>query len=182
VKHVLFIQGGAEGAHDEDAKLVASLRRELGSEYSVRYPRMPKEEEPDYRAWARVIENEMEVAGDRVVLVGHSIGASVLIKYLTAGKPQTSAAGIFLIATPFWHDHEIWHWPEVELSEDVASRLPRRVPIRFYHGRADETVPFEHLAMYARAIPQASVLPLDGRNHQLNEDLSRVGSDIKELG
>jgi hypothetical protein len=43
-RQILLIQGGGAGAHDEwDDKLVESLRRELGGEYDVRYPRMPNE-------------------------------------------------------------------------------------------------------------------------------------------
>jgi pimeloyl-ACP methyl ester carboxylesterase len=46
-RQILFIQGGGAAAHDEwDDNLVESLRRELGSEYEVRYPRMPDEDDP----------------------------------------------------------------------------------------------------------------------------------------
>jgi hypothetical protein len=48
-----------------------------------------------------------------------------------------------------------------------------------YHGRQDETVPFAHVALYAKALPQAVVRHLDGRNHQLNDDLSEVAADIQ---
>jgi hypothetical protein len=49
---VLFIQGGGEGTHDEwDNKIVDSLKRELGPDYAVRYPRMPNEADPKYAAW-----------------------------------------------------------------------------------------------------------------------------------
>jgi len=40
---VLFIHGSGEGAHDKwDNRLVESLERELGPDYAVRYPRMPR--------------------------------------------------------------------------------------------------------------------------------------------
>jgi hypothetical protein len=52
-RQVLFIQGGGVGAHDGwDDKLVESLRRELGGEYEVRYPRMPDEGDPSYARWS----------------------------------------------------------------------------------------------------------------------------------
>jgi hypothetical protein len=41
-KQVLFIQGAGKGAHEEDGKLVMSLRDGLGTEYNVRYPKMPE--------------------------------------------------------------------------------------------------------------------------------------------
>ena len=40
---VLFVQGGGQGAYNEDAALAASLERALGGEYEVHFPRMPDE-------------------------------------------------------------------------------------------------------------------------------------------
>ena len=48
-RQVLFIQGGGEGVHDEwDKQLVASLKRELGPDYQISYPRMPNEAHRQY--------------------------------------------------------------------------------------------------------------------------------------
>jgi predicted alpha/beta hydrolase family esterase len=178
--HVLFVQGGGDGAYDADAKLVASLREALGPDYHVNYPRMPDENDLEYDAWRRRIAEELTRAGE-AVLVGHSIGASVIAKVLAESTPRPALAGVFLIATPFWHDHEVWKWEEAELPRDVGARLPAGVPIFLYHGRDDETVPLRHVDMYATAIPQAVVRRLPGRNHQLNDDLSEVARDIKQL-
>jgi len=47
-KQVLFVQGGGKGVHDEwDNKLVASLAQALRPGYAIRYPRMPREGDPD---------------------------------------------------------------------------------------------------------------------------------------
>jgi uncharacterized protein len=181
-KPVLFVQGGGEGAYEEDAKLAASLRSELGPEFEVRYPKMPDEDEPDYSAWKARITEELAAVGDGAIVVGHSIGASVLIKFLAESEARQTLAGVFLIAAPFWHDDKVWRWEEVELPKDAGARLAGGPPIAFYHGREDEIVPVSHAGLYARALPQATVRLLDGRNHQVNEDLSEVASDILRLG
>jgi predicted alpha/beta hydrolase family esterase len=137
-KQVLFIQGGGEGAYDADAKLAASLRKELGPGYDVRYPRMPDEDDLDYAVWKQCIVEELAGAGD-AILVGHSIGASVAAKFLAESGPKPALAGVFLIATPFWHNHKVWHWEEVELPKDMTARLPAGVPIFLYHGRNDRS-------------------------------------------
>ena len=118
---------------------------------------------------------------DGAVLVGHSIGASVVIKLLTDGDLERSLAGVFLVSTPFWYDHEVWRWKDVELPSDAAARLPRGVPVFLYHGRADEVVPFSHVGMYAKALPKAVVRRLGVSNHQLNNDLTEVARDISRL-
>ena len=42
----------------------------------------------------------------------------------------------------------------------------------------DDTVPPAHADLYARAMPQAQVHRLPGRDHQLNNDLGEVASAI----
>src|SRR5262245_42328900 len=54
----------------------------LGSGYRVRAPRMPRPDEPHYWAWARRID-QLIAKTKSPILVGHSFGASVLLKYLS---------------------------------------------------------------------------------------------------
>lgn len=178
---VLFVQGGSEGAYEADSKLVTSLRGRLGADYVVRYPKMPNEDDPGYEAWKNAITGELAAMGSGAILVGHSIGASVLIRAVVGGGIGESLAGVFLLAAPFWHDHDFWCWKEVELPPNAAERIPGGLPVFLYHGRQDEFVPVSHVEMYVRALPQATVRRLDGRNHQLNDDLAEVAQDIMLL-
>jgi predicted alpha/beta hydrolase family esterase len=178
---VLFIHGGGGGAYEADSTLAASLQSALGAEYVVRYPEMPDEEEPDYDTWTSIIAGELADMGSGGVLVGHSIGASVVIRAVVDGRVGPSLAGVFLVSAPFWYDHEFWRWDAVKLPKDAAERIPDGLPVFLYHGREDEGVPISHVEMYARALPQATVRRLDGRDHQLNDDLTEVAQDIMRL-
>jgi pimeloyl-ACP methyl ester carboxylesterase len=75
------------------------LEKSLGGDYIVQAPRMPRPNEPRYRTWARRIA-ELVAGIQNPALVGHSFGASVLLKYLSEAAPRPSLAGLFLIATP----------------------------------------------------------------------------------
>jgi predicted alpha/beta hydrolase family esterase len=179
MKQVLFIQGAGEGAYEEDAKLAASLQDALGTEYHVICPKMPGEENPDDEVWMTQIAEELASLNGNVILVGHSAGGGVLLKYLLKKDIRIPIAGIFLISIPYWG-------PEDEegaytFQEGFASRLPNRVPVFLYHSRDDEWVPFAHLGIYAEKIPQAVVREFDGRGHQFNNDLSEIAADIKSL-
>jgi predicted alpha/beta hydrolase family esterase len=179
-KHVLFIQGAGKGAYEEDGELVKSLRERLGSEYHVRYPKMPEEEDQGYEAWKTQISKELATIADEVILVGHSVGTSMLLKYLSEENVKTSIPGIFLIAAPYWGSGG-WQMDEFTLDEDRASKLLKGIPIFFYHSRDDDIVPFTHLALHAEKFPQATIREFDGRGHQLNNDLAEVTADIKGL-
>jgi predicted alpha/beta hydrolase family esterase len=179
---ILFVQGGGRGAHDSwDDKLVASLTKGLGAGYTVRYPRMPNEANPEPTAWKKAIDRELRRLPSGAILVGHSIGAAILIDYLADPDRRQKPAGIFLIATPFIGDGG---WPSDSLrpTKEAAVSVGEDAPIYLYQGSQDATVPFSHLGQLASAFPDATVRPLDGRDHQLDGDLSEVASDVRRLG
>ena len=182
MKHdLLFVQGGGEGTHDEwDHKLVASLRQELGQDYEIHYPRMPNEDDPSYAPWKTTLESVLGTLRDGAILVGHSVGGTILVKALTEQLSVREIRAIFLIAVPFVGDGG-WSADDLQFPSDLGARLPKGVPIHFYHGLQDEVAPPWHVELYARAIPQARVHRLPGRDHQLNNDLTEVAAAILSL-
>jgi predicted alpha/beta hydrolase family esterase len=179
-KQVLFVQGGGDGTHDDwDNKLVESLSKELGPGYEIRYPVMPNEANPSYAAWKAVLEREIAMLRPGAIFVGHSVGGTILINVLAELAPKRAGA-IFLIAAPFVGEGG-WSSEDIEPRPDVAIRLPKGVPVFLYHGSEDEIAPFAHVGLYAETIPGAHVRCLHGRDHQLNNNLSEVANDIREL-
>jgi predicted alpha/beta hydrolase family esterase len=179
-RQLFFVHGAGEGAYEEDRKMVASLRDALGSGYEARYPKMPHEDSPKYAAWSARIASELAELDGEVFLVGHSLGASILLKYISEERTVIPIAGMFLVAPPYW-GVEDWEVGEYVLQEDFASKLPTGLPMFFYHSRDDEWVPFAHLALYAEKVPHANFREFDGRGHQFDDDLSEVAHDIESL-
>lgn len=115
-RQVLFIQGFGAGTHDEwDNHLVASLQRHLGEGYVVRYPRMPGEDDPQYRAWKTALLQELDSLQELSIVVGHSGGGATLLHTLADEQRNYRLSGIFLVAAPFFGEGG---WP----SEDIAPR------------------------------------------------------------
>lgn len=182
-KHVLLIQGAGKSAYEEEKKLTESLKKALGTDYEVRYPAMVDEENAPYEQWKQQIKKELAAMQEPIMLVGHSVGTSVIIKSMSDTEVKQRIAGIFLIAAPFWGGGG-WRYEgyeELALPKGFAANLPRGVSIFLYHCRNDEVVPFDHLALYAQILPQAAVRELDVGGHQINNDLSEVARDIKTL-
>lgn len=177
---VLFIHGGGDDGYTADALLADSLQAALGPAYHVRYPKMPDEPEPDF-GWGRRIGEEITAIDGPVILVGHSLGSSMVLKYLSENPVQTEIAGLHLIAAPFWGGDEDWQHPPIHLPEDFAASLPPGLPTFLYHCRDDEEVDFSHLGMYAKKLPHATVREILTGGHQLGNDLTLVAQDIKNL-
>jgi uncharacterized protein len=178
-RDVLFVHGGGEGAHQADEKLAASLRGALGGGYDVRSPKMPDEGSPEVWAWKGKIAGELATMDGEATLVGHSLGAHMLLKYLSEEEVEKPVAGLFLVATPYAGTGG-WELEEDALREDFASGLPEGLPVFFYHSRDDEVAPFAHLALYEAKLPRATFRASDGRGHQFGDDLSEVARDILE--
>ena len=175
---VLFVQGGGEGAHAEDASLAESLQRALGPEYDLRFPRMPGESDPKVESWKQKIALELSHTSGKVVLVAHSVGGSILLRYLSEEKVEKPIAGLFLLAAPSW-DEGHWNFDDLKLPHDVAERLAVIPHVFLYHCRDDEVVPFAHLARHRAQIPQAITREIDSGGHQFGNDLRRVSMDIR---
>lgn len=181
VRTILFIQGGGDGTHDEwDNRLVDSLRTELGDGFDIRYPRLPAEDDPSEGSWGPAIRHEIAALDDGAVAIGHSVGGTILVHVLADEPPEVRLAAIALLATPFVGSGG-WPGDEFELPADLGARLPPGVPVHLFHGLEDDTVPPVHADLYARAIPQARVHRLPGRDHQLGNDLGDVARMIRAL-
>ena len=179
VRQVLFIQGGGAGAHDDwDSILVDGLRRELGDGYDIRYPRMPVEDDPTYARWSAVIRREMSDLNAGAIIVGHSVGGAITIHAIEEQPPEVELFAIVLISAPFVGEGG-WAGDEFQLPGDLGDRLPQGVRVLVFHGLDDDTVPPSHSDLYERAIPQAHLYKLPGRDHQLNGDLGEVASAIR---
>lgn len=178
-RQILFVQGAGEAVHDQwDSKLVRSLERELGDGYTVRYPRMPHEADPSYAGWKAVLLHEMDRLGDGAILIGHSVGGTILLHTLAEERPKFRPAALILIAPPFVGEGG---WPGGDIDGDADFAVPEGLPAWLYHGTEDATVPAAHARLYEKSIPGLVVRSLPNRDHQLNNDLSEVAADIRRL-
>lgn len=179
-KEVLFIHGGGDDGYGADAILAASLQEALGQDYQVIYPKVQDDETaPDF-GWGKLIREEIEKISDNAIWVGHSLGASMWLKYLSENTVSKKAAGIFLIAPPFWSGTESWKQGLI-LQKDFAENLPTNSPVFFYHCKDDDVVPLSHIATYKEKLPGATFRDIETGGHQLNNDLSLVAKDILAL-
>jgi predicted alpha/beta hydrolase family esterase len=177
---VLFIQGAGDmWAPDGSGVLAKYLETELSDEYKVVAPEMPDADtDPRYEPWRDTIDSEIGALDDGVVLVGHSFGASVLLKYLAQDTPPRSVRAAVLVATPFW-SRAGWE-TQYALPEGFERRLAD-LPLVMFHSREDPEVPFGHLARYQAALPEAVIRPIEGAQHSFVDGFPELVDEIRAL-
>ena len=180
VKQVLFIRGGGDNGYEADKALVLSLKENLRNEYQVDYPEIQSDETSSDFGWTKQIGEAIYRINHDFILVGHSFGASMILKYLSENLISKTIKGIFLLATPFWSGNEEWQ-TSLKLKENFAGKLPVKVPIFFYHCQDDEEVPFSHLDEYKQRLAKANFGEIKSGGHQFNNDLALIARDIKSL-
>jgi len=179
-KHILFFQGGAgQEDHAADEKMVASLRSHLDSTYSIHYPLLPEEAAPDFGR-LKQIAHEISLREGEIILVGHSLGASMVLKYFSEVRRTKTIAGIFLISTPFWSGEEEWVQP-LKLKPDFAEKLDQDIPLFLYHCKDDEVVPFVQFEEYKKRLSWATFRDIASGGHQLTQGLEAIANDIRSL-
>jgi uncharacterized protein len=177
IRNLLFIHGAGHPRHPEGSGQLADyFARELGDAFRAVAPTMPEPDDPHYRPWRDEIERQLSALGDDLLLVGHSFGGSVLLKYLAEGSYQRPVAGLFLVAVPFWGSD----FPDFALPEDFAAHLPS-APTFLYQSTDDPEVPFSHLRRYQEHLPWATSRAIDGSQHSFTDGLPQLVRDIQAV-
>ncbi|RYY34531.1 MAG: hypothetical protein EOP46_13125 [Sphingobacteriaceae bacterium] len=179
-KHVLLIQGGGEDGYEADIKLKNELQTALGADYVISYPEIKTDETARGYGWPGQIEKAIKQCGEHLIVVAHSLGASLLLQYLSEYQLTKKPIGIFLLAAAFWSGDEDWKQP-LKLQVNFAEHLPKHIPMYFYHCRDDEEVPFSHLAIYRQQVPSATFRELDNGGHLFNRQLNQLVKDIETM-
>lgn len=95
-RRLLFLHGA--GGFVDDATLADELGAALNA--VVRYPRMPADD-MSYESWAKSVRIALSRTRADDVVVGHSFGASILLRVL-AETARPTPASVMLLAMPNW--------------------------------------------------------------------------------
>jgi predicted alpha/beta hydrolase family esterase len=170
---------GPQGPGEGSEPLVSRLRAELGDGYEVQFPILPDPDDPHFEPWAERLRELLAEAADSTIVVGHSLGSSVVLQFLAEGD-QLPVAGMVLLATPMWGNGE-WE-REWALPEGWPPADAQHPSITFFHSRDDEEISVDHLERYRARFPDAEFRALDGCGHLYDRgDLTEVVEEIQSL-
>jgi uncharacterized protein len=162
---ILFLHSaGPQGLGQGSTALLASLRQALVPEHDLYAPAMPQPEDPSFDLWRPAALRALAEIPEGAVLVGHSLGGSVLLKILDEEDRAVRPGALFLVASPFW-GLEGWDFEEFALRPGFGERLPPTLPVTIVHGEDDQVVREVHADRYAAEIPRAALLRIPNQDH-----------------
>jgi len=182
LERVLFAHsGGGQGYPGQGSfDLVSHLREELVDRYEIIYPIIEDPYAPTYEMWQRLFSQEFSKAQKPEILIGHSLGGSMLLKYLSEEKPDVDISALFLISIPHWGENG-WEVEDFKMTTDFGTELSHISKIFFYHSHDDFIVPFTHLEYYKSTFPNAIIRVLAGNDHAFAKGIPELVSDIRSL-
>ena len=158
-----------------------NLREALGADFEVALPHMPNAENVRYNEWKIWFERHIPLLHDGVILIGHSLGAIFLVKYLSENDFPKRIAATLLIAAPFEATDEN-NLLQFVLPATLEKFAVQGGKIFLYHSKDDTIVRFEELAKYQNALPQASARIFDDRFHFFSQEhFPELVADIRAL-
>jgi uncharacterized protein len=182
LKTILFAHsaGSQAGPGEGSFDLVQWLRRELGAGWEIRFPVVSDPEAPDAPKWESLLKREFARCPDGVILLGHSLGGSMLLKHLSSHRVPVRLAALISVSAPWWGP-EGWGMEEFALPGDFPSRLPEIPEIHFFHAQRDPVVAFEHLALYQKALPGIKAHPIPRKDHAFAKGLPDLVKVLRQL-
>jgi uncharacterized protein len=154
-------------------------------------PALPNPRHPDIKQWLKVLKASAGQLDEQTVLVGHSLGCALILRFLSDYQPTTRIAGLVLVAgaiykarpgQPKHHSDPLMN-PPLDLGKIIAT-CRRRIVI---YSDNDRVVKPEWSKRLAQTI-QAEAIEDTGKGHfsgpkgldQLPSVLSAVTSCFKD--
>jgi predicted alpha/beta hydrolase family esterase len=132
---------------------------------------MPSPQNAKYAEWKLWIEKYFSILQGDIILIGHSLGAAFLLKYISESGFPVSIAQLHLVATPVADtekeslcDFKLKNF-ELKVSRDIDLGKADVNKIFLYHSVDDEVVPYSDTEKLHKALPQAEFLTFQDMGH-----------------
>lgn len=179
---LLFIHSaGSQVQGEGSSKFLAWLTTQFGNKFNIIAPTMPHPENPDYEDWKLVLANLFATLSDRAVVVGHSLGGSSLLKYLTENAVKQDIQGLFVVAAPYWGADDNWTEEIFRFQDNEPAEIDKVEKMYIYHSRSDQVVPFQHQSCYSEKFPLAMAISVEGVDHVFPEPVEALIQDLETM-
>lgn len=129
----------------------------------VLLPDFPNKQNADYTEWKIYFEKLLTLLGDDVQLVGYSLGAMFLAKYLHE-SPLSSPVRRLVLVSPCYDDESVEDLGSFRVTSAIGLEKSAE-EIHLFHSKDDPVVPFTELAKFQSDLPSAKSHIFVDRGH-----------------
>ncbi len=156
----------------------ALLSENLGTEFDVLYPRMPNSQNTRFAEWKIWFERMFPFLEKEVILIGHSLGAIFLVKYLSENQFPKKIKALLLVSPPSNHRIGVPDFMLPKSPDNVSAQCGQ---IAIYHSRDDAIVPFADMEDYLKRLPSARPRIFEDSGHFNQETFPEILQDLKTI-
>lgn len=162
------------------------LAEKLSDNYVCLMPSMPAKENADYEAWKIWFERHLEfLQEENPIIIGSSLGATFIIKYLSENSLEKQLAQLHLIA-PVVSDTPPMSLEKMATFEMDISNISKLVNfcdnIHLWASEDDDVVPFENALLVKKQIPTINFHQFKDRGHFSQSEFPELLDAINKLG
>ncbi|MEK9168024.1 MAG: alpha/beta hydrolase [Patescibacteria group bacterium] len=189
-KQLVYIQGGQSfDTHKEflnylrstpfdpfkekEGKWAETLEEMLGEDFFVIRMMMPCKQNAKYDEWKIWFERAVPFLKDGVVLVGWSLGANFLAKYLSENEFLVKVSATHIIAGCFGYAGGF------KLPESLAMFAKQSERIFIYHSKDDPLVDFADSEKYKKSLPGAEKIDFENKGHFFRQEFPELFERLK---
>lgn len=158
-----------------------SMQKELGGRFDVLLPKMPNPTNAKYNEWEILFKKIAPLLKNNVILIGHSLGAIFLAKYLSENKFPKKILATLLISAPHDDNGMEDSLGDFSLPKSLSKLNKQGGKIFLYQSKDDLIVPYSHLEKYKKALPNAIIREFKNRGHFNQPKFPELIKDIKKL-
>jgi BH0848 protein len=140
-------------------------------------PTMPNSANAQYDEWVIWFEKIIPYFSDDVRLIGHSLGAMFLAKYLHENPLKKPVHQLILLAAGYNDSTEDYGSFMITSAKGIEKSADE---VHLLHSRDDFIVPYSELAKFEADIPTAHVHTFDNKNHFLDADFPELIALLKQ--
>lgn len=148
------------------------------SDDDVLLPQMPNKQNAQYDEWAITFQKIIPFFKEDVVLIGHSLGAIFLAKYLHEHPLSAPVSKLILVAAPY-DDETGESLGNFKLDSAIGIEAAAK-EVHFFFSLDDPIVPITEKPKYQRDAPTAEFHTFSDRQHFWQETLPELIDLIKK--
>ena len=145
------------------------MDKELGKKFEIIRPRMPLQDNAQYRDWKVWFERHIPYLRNGVILIGGSLGGIFLAKYLSEHKFPKKILVIFLVCPPFDNTcigEDLVNGFKLKSDLSLLEKNSKNLYLMF--SKDDDCVPVSHAEKYRGKLKNGKIIIYKSKNGHFN--------------